>query len=461
VLEIWKFVHFISAELPEPNLSRDELARSVIDLRKEVSQLRMAHGAAGATGVLGSAIEGRYLGPAMQGYPIDRFRKPFTDLIRNQSNAGVVLFLVAVVAMIWANSPWKESYHHLWEHTVAIRFDTWVLERNLHHWINDGLMAMFFFLVGLELKREIVGGELANPKDAILPVAAGLGGMVVPALIFLGLNPSGPTQDGWGIPMATDIAFAVGLLALLGNKAPLALKVFITTLAIADDLGAVLVIALFYTSDISLWNVGIGAAFLLLLVFGNLLGVRSPWYYAVIGIGGMWTAFLLSGIHATVAGVLAALAIPAVTKLDERTYITKITKYITEFALLKPNNQPTLTADQLDTIEKIDRASENAETPLQRLEHRLQPIVMYYRAPTFCLGECGGGVAYGPWWCTIGFGYYRCRAWAVVGEATWYPWCQLVVRETWLGSAGSIGNVEAYDRCSSIGGHRLYHVALH
>ncbi len=325
----------------------------------------------------------------MQRYPIDRFRKPFSDFIKDQSNAGVVLFIVAVVAMVWANSPWKESYHHLWEHTVAISVDTWRLERDFHHWINDGLMAMFFFLVGLELKREIVGGELSKPRDAILPVTAGVGGMIAPALIFLMLNPDGPKQDGWGIPMATDIAFAVGLLALLGSRAPLALKVFITTLAIADDLGAVLVIALFYTSDIGLWNVLIGAGFMGLLIAGNLLGVRSPWYYAIIGIGGMWTAFLLSGIHATVAGVLAAMAIPAVTRLDERTYIERISKYIKEFAALEPNRQPTLTADQLHMIEKIDRASEYAETPLQRLEHRLHPIVMYIVIPLFALANAG------------------------------------------------------------------------
>ncbi len=325
----------------------------------------------------------------MEDRPIDRFRKPFSDFLRNQSNGGIVLFIVAIIAMVWANSPWKESYHQLWEHTISISVDSWELKRNLHHWINDGLMAMFFFLVGLELKREIVGGELSRPRDAILPVAAGLGGMFVPALIFLIFNPTGPNQDGWGIPMATDIAFAVGLLALLGSRAPLALKVFVTTLAIADDLGAVLVIALFYTSDISLWNVAIGAGFLLLLVLGNVLGVRSPYYYAFFGIGGLWTAFLLSGIHATVAGVLAAMAIPAVTKLDEVTYIDRIRGYITEFAALEPNQKPTLTADQLHTIEKIDRASEYAETPLQRLEHRLQPIVMYFVIPLFALSNAG------------------------------------------------------------------------
>jgi len=325
----------------------------------------------------------------MRQYPIDRLRRPFHDFLRDQSTGGILLFVMAVVAMVWANSPWKESYHHLWEHTMAVSFDQWKLERTLHHWINDGLMAMFFFLVGLELKREVVGGELSRPRDAVLPVAAGLGGMIVPALVFLLFNPSGEAHAGWGIPMATDIAFAIGILGLLGSRAPLALKIFITTLAIADDLGAVLVIAIFYTSDISFINLAIGAVFLLMLVAGNVLGVRNPWYYALFGIGGLWTAFLLSGIHATVAGVLAAFAIPAVTRMDEVTYIKRITKYVREFAALKPNQLPTLTEEQLHVIEKIDEASENAETPLQRLEHKLQPLVMFVVMPLFALSNAG------------------------------------------------------------------------
>ncbi len=383
----------------------------------------------------------------MQDRPIDRFRKPFSNFLRNQSNGGVVLFIVAIIAMVWANSPWKESYHQLWEHTVSISVDTWVLKRNLHHWINDGLMAMFFFLVGLELKREIVGGELSRPRDAILPVAAGLGGMIVPALIFLIFNPSGPAQDGWGIPMATDIAFAVGILALLGSRAPLALKVFVTTLAIADDLGAVLVIALFYTSDISLWNVAIGAGFLLLLVLGNVLGVRSPYYYAFFGIGGLWTAFLLSGIHATVAGVLAAMAIPAVTKLDEITYIDRIRGYITEFAALEPNQKPTLTAEQLHTIEKIDRASEYAETPLQRLEHKLQPIVMYFVIPLFALANAGvelpsdiGGALTSSVTLGVGFGLLVGKPVGIL-LISWFlvklRWAQLGAFVTWRHMVGA------------------------
>lgn len=247
--------------------------------------------------------------------------------------------------------------------------------------------------------------------------------------------------------MATDIAFAVGLLALLGSRAPLALKVFITTLAIADDLGAVLVIALFYTSDISLWNVVIGAGFMVLLVAGNVLGVRSPWYYAVIGIGGMWIAFLLSGIHATVAGVLAAMAIPAVTRLDERTYIERISGYITEFAALEPNQKPTLTAAQLHTIEKIDRASEFAETPLQRLEHRLQPIVMYFVIPLFALANAGvelpsdlGGALTGTVTMGVGLGLLLGKPLGILG-VSWlfvkFGWAQLGTAVTWRHMVGA------------------------
>ena len=325
----------------------------------------------------------------MRKAPIDRLQKPFNDLVKDQSNSGILLLIMAVIAMVWANSPWSDAYHHLLEHTISIGFDGWALERNLHHWINDGLMAMFFFLVGLELKREIVGGELSQPRNAVLPVMAGIGGMLVPALIYLAFGPTGAAQDGWGIPMATDIAFAVGLMALLGSRAPMALKVFITTLAMADDLGAVLVIALFYTSEVSLDNVALGAGFMVLLVLGNFLGIRTPWYYGIVGIAGMWTAFLMSGIHATVAGVLAAFTIPAETKLGGRTYITKLRGYIDEFAGHVPNTKPTLTSDQLHTIEKIERASSLAQTPLQRLEHRLQPLVMYIVVPLFALANAG------------------------------------------------------------------------
>ncbi len=227
------------------------------------------------------------------------------------ATGGVLLFLAAVAAMAWANSSWAHSYHNLWEQHIVLGGRTWGLDLSLHHWINDGLMVMFFFVVGLELKHEMLTGQLSRPRDAMLPIAAAIGGMVVPAAIYLVHNPSGPAHAGWGIPMATDIAFALGLLALLGKRVPLALKVFLTTLAVADDLGAVVVIALFYTSDISLLHLGIGAGVFGIMLLGNRLGVRTTWFYAVLGIGGLWTAFLMSGVHATIAGVLAAFTIPA------------------------------------------------------------------------------------------------------------------------------------------------------
>ncbi len=322
--------------------------------------------------------------------PIDLIVRPFERFMHNQATGGVLLFVAALIAIIWANSPWSESYHHLWEHTIALRFDQWELERNLHHWINDGLMAMFFFVVGLELKREIVAGELADPAKALLPVAAGVGGMLFPALVFLSINGfSGPASSGWGIPMATDIAFAVGLIALLGSRVPMSLKIFLTTLAIADDLGAVLVIALFYTSDISVINLLIGAGFLAILIAGNLLGIRSPIFYAIFGIGGLWTAFLLSGVHATVAGVLAAATIPVEVKLDEKAYINRLNKYIAQFRLLKPTPEKTLTDDQLFAIDEITKLSEQASTPLQRLERRLHPFVAFIVMPLFALANAG------------------------------------------------------------------------
>ena len=322
--------------------------------------------------------------------PIDRFLRPIERFMKAQASGGLLLLAAAVVAMVWANSPWREAYQHLWHHSLAIGIDDWELRRSLHHWINDGLMAMFFFVVGLELKREVVGGELAKPAQAILPIAAAVGGMLVPASIFLVFNGGdGPGSEGWGIPMATDIAFAVGLIALLGDRVPLSLKLFLTTLAIADDLGAVLVIAFFYTSEISFPNLLVGVGFLGVLVAGNRLGIRSPVFYGIFGIGGLWTAFLLSGIHATIAGVLAAATIPASVKIDEAGYVARMRRFIDDFARLKPNDVRTLTEDQLHSIDETIRLARHAATPLQQLEHQLHPVVVYVVMPLFALANAG------------------------------------------------------------------------
>ncbi|HPF89407.1 MAG TPA: Na+/H+ antiporter NhaA [Flavobacteriales bacterium] len=306
-----------------------------------------------------------------------------------QTSGGILLFLAAVAAMIWANSPAAEGYHHLWEQHVTIGSEAWKLDLSLHHWINDGLMAMFFFVVGLELKREMVAGELSRPRDAMLPIAAAIGGMLVPAGIYLLYNPSGPANAGWGIPMATDIAFALGLMALLGKRVPLALKVFLTTLAVADDLGAVLVIALFYTSDISLLSLGIGTGVLAIMMIGNRFGVRSPWFYAIFGIGGLWTAFLLSGVHATIAGVLAAFTIPATPKVKEQVFVRRMRLYLHSYASRNTPDKGIRTSGQMYDLDRMNRMSEYASTPLQNLEHALHPLVTFIVLPLFALANAG------------------------------------------------------------------------
>lgn len=328
-------------------------------------------------------------------YPIDKINKPFQKFIQNEKAGGIVLGISVIIALIIANSPLSDAYHHFFEHKIGFQFDgKSYLEYSLHHWINDGLMAVFFFVVGLELKREIVGGELSNPRKALLPIGAAIGGMLVPAIIYFALNPYGEAQNGWGIPMATDIAFALGVLYLLGNKIPLSLKVFLTALAIVDDLGAVLVIAFFYTSDISTLSLLIGLGFVLIMYIGNKMGVRNVLFYAIIGIIGVWTAFLLSGVHATIASVLAAFTIPADMKIKESLYITKIQNYLTKFKSIDPNDKiPTLTNEQLHILDEVKKDTNDIIPPLQRLEHAMHPMVTFLIIPIFALANAGVSIA--------------------------------------------------------------------
>ncbi len=320
---------------------------------------------------------------------VDKLLKPINRFIESEVTAGLLLVFCTVVALVWANSPLAGSYHALWHYDLSLSVAGYGISRSLHHWINDGLMAMFFFVVGLELKREFLGGELSTPANAVLPVAAAVGGMVVPALFYLALNPAGDAQAGWGIPMATDIAFALGILALLGERVPFSLKLFLTVLAVADDLGAVLVIAFFYSSDISLTSLGIGALFLMVLLAGNYSGIRTTYFYGIFGIGGLWLAFLLSGVHATIAGVLAALVIPARTKLDEKAFTEELILAVEEFRAIPPNDAPLLEPEQMDSIDKIKCLTLAADTPLQRLEHALHPVVSFAVLPLFALSNAG------------------------------------------------------------------------
>ena len=324
-------------------------------------------------------------------YPIDRVLEPLQKFMQQEKAGGIVLGISVAIALVLANSPWSGQYFHFLEHKSGFLFDGKpFLEYSIHHWINDGLMAFFFFVVGLELKREIIVGELSNLRKAILPIAAAVGGMVVPALIYLSFNNAPGVHGGWGIPMATDIAFALGVLYLLGSKIPMSLKIFLTALAIVDDLGAVLVIALFYTSDISIANLVVAMAFVLAMYIGNKMGIKNIFFYAVLGIGGLWTAFLLSGIHATIASVIAAFTIPADVKIRENYYAGKIMRHLDRFKRIDPNNQPNvLTGEQLHVLEKIKKDTNLAIPPLQRLEHGLHPFVTFVIIPVFALANAG------------------------------------------------------------------------
>ena len=320
---------------------------------------------------------------------IERITSPLRRLLHKAPAAGLVLLACAAIAMVWANSPFAHSYHALWETPVALGVGSWSASLSLHAVINDGLMAVFFFLVGLEIKREVLVGELASVRKAALPVAAAFGGMVVPALLFLAFNGGTPASRGWGIPMATDIAFALGVLALLGDRFPPALRVFLSALAIADDLGAVLVIALFYTASVSWSALGAVAALLVLSLAANAVGVRAAWAYALIGVA-LWVAVLLSGVHATVAGVLLAMTIPSRTVIDEDALLRGARAALQKFdEACEPNTTMLSNSVHQAALRRLEVLSEKALPPLARLEHGLHGIVMFGIMPLFALANAG------------------------------------------------------------------------
>ncbi|MCI4671230.1 MAG: Na+/H+ antiporter NhaA [Bacteroidia bacterium] len=318
--------------------------------------------------------------------------KPIFRFIKKEINSGIVLIAVSILAMIVANSQWAKGYFELFEDTyISIDFHLWSLKKPLHYWINDGLMAIFFFMIGLEVKREVMIGELSSFKKALFPMVGAIGGMLVPALIFFLININNPTYiNGWAIPMATDIAFALGILALLRSQAPPELKVFLTSLAIVDDIGAVLTIAVFYTDDISLTYLllAFGSwAFLLLL---NTLRVRITWLYILIGILAVWYPLLLSGVHATVAGVMVALAIPLRRAAHRDEFISNVGAALNNF---KNNSEGesiyTLNSNQYDAVEDIKEYSRKVSSPLQSMEHNIHEFTLYFIMPVFAFANTG------------------------------------------------------------------------
>ena len=321
--------------------------------------------------------------------PIERVLSPFSRFMRQEAAGGIVLIACAIAAFAWANSPWASSYHHLLETEVGLRFGPWTTVYSLHHWINDGLMAVFFFLVGLEIKREVLAGELASPRRAALPAAAALGGMVVPALLYAVLNAGSEGSRGWGIPMATDIAFVLGVMALMGPRVPVALKVFLTALAIVDDIGAVLVIAAFYTGEIRWPALGAGLLLLALLAVANRLGMRRPLPYVFVGIA-VWAFFLVSGVHATVAGVLLAFTIPGRTRIDCFALLAHGRSALKHFEAAAAGGRSVLgDPAQHAALLELEEATEAAQAPLQRIEHELQAPVAFVVVPLFALANAG------------------------------------------------------------------------
>lgn len=267
----------------------------------------------------------------------EKIKRPLQDFVDSEVSSGIVLLVCVVTALIWANSPVASSYTHFWETALIIRFGHFEFSKTLLHWINDGLMAIFFFSVGLEIKRELLVGELSSPRHAALPIAGALGGMILPAIIYAILNFGQPSASGWGVPMATDIAFSLGALALLSRYASLSVKVFLIALAIVDDLGAVLVITLFYSTGIQGGWLIIATLFLLLLLLINWLGLRHPLFYILSGIG-LWYTVSQSGIHPTISGVILAATIPTRKNIrinDIIQYIKDIFHVIVRKILLK------------------------------------------------------------------------------------------------------------------------------
>lgn len=309
--------------------------------------------------------------------------------LREESLGGVLLLLVTALALVWANSAWAAQYTGIWQTKFTLGLGSFEISKPLLLWINDGLMAVFFFVVGLEIKREILVGELSRPRQALFPIAAALGGMLVPALFYLAFNAGGPADHGWGIPMATDIAFALGILALLGKRAPLGLKIFLTAVAIVDDIGAVLVIALFYSGSLQ-WSALLiaGLIFLLLLLISR-LGIRSPLPYAFLGIL-LWLAVLQSGVHATVAGVLLAVTIPASQRIDSKSFVNNAGAYLEDFEKAgEPERAILANKQQRAALHALEKAAESVSTPLSRLEHALHPWVAFAIMPIFALANAG------------------------------------------------------------------------
>ncbi len=313
---------------------------------------------------------------------------PFQKFIKVESFSGILLFLATVGALAWANSPFQDSYHSLWQHKLGFTTGSFSLNKSLIFWINDALMAIFFFLIGLELKRELLVGELASPRKAAFPMLAAVGGMLVPVALFTFLNENPETSSGWGMPMAADIAFTLAILNLLGKRIPVSLKVFLTAFAIIDDMGAVLVIALFYSAGIKWGLVAVAAGLLLILAWMSFRQIYYKYIFLLVSIA-VWLLFLESGIHPTVAGVLLAFTVPIRQKIDIKDYTDKLKQIADSFGKEQGQKSYVLSKKQIAQIDNLEEISDGVQSPLQQLEHGLHNCVAYFIVPLFALANAG------------------------------------------------------------------------
>jgi NhaA family Na+:H+ antiporter len=320
--------------------------------------------------------------------PANGLKTIFQEFFQLEAAGGIILIVMTLAALILANSSQSDAFFALWETKLTFGLGSWQLSKPIILWINDGLMAVFFFVVGLEIKREVLAGDLASPRRAALPLAAALGGMLVPALLYVVPNLGQESLGGWGVPMATDIAFSLGVLALLGTRAPLTLKIFLTALAIVDDIGAVLVIAIFYTSEIAWSSLAMGVLAFVFLVVLNRAHVTRPWPYALLGVG-LWLALLYSGVHATIAGVLVAITIPARARVDVGSFLSRSRQALQTYEDACCDEGAVAEKAKQAAARILELAGESVESPLQRLEHSLHPWVIYAIMPIFALANAG------------------------------------------------------------------------
>lgn len=321
---------------------------------------------------------------------VRKILSPMENFLKMESSSGIILLAVAVIAMVMANSPLYDIYNAIIHFDLGVKLGSTEVSHSFQHWVNDGLMVIFFFVVGLEIKRELVQGELSSLSKAALPMFAALGGMVAPALIYLALNPTYPGHAGWGIPMATDIAFAVGILTLFSRKVPFTLKIFLLALAIVDDLGAILVIAFFYTESIHQFALGMAAVGIAVITIMKYSGVRQITIYSVVGFL-VWVAILKSGVHATISGVIMGLLTPVAALFPKKELPQKFKKLADEIAenIKNEKDEKELSSETLDKIHDLHTVTVESSSPLDRLIHMLHPFVSFVIMPIFAFVNAG------------------------------------------------------------------------